>query len=179
MTPTIGVFDSGFGGLTVLRALVGAAAAGALCLSGRHGAAALRLQVPPHHRPLRRAERAIPGPRTGCRVPGHRLQHGQRAGSGRHSGCGPGSGAGRHRAGSRGRPRRLPHRRRAGDRHRRHCREPRLRRSLPRPGPARAGEGLSAARPAGRGGLDRAIPVTAEVIRIYLAELAPRPPPRA
>jgi len=66
-TPTIGVFDSGFGGLTVLRALL-----------------SRLLQIPAHHRPLRRSERAIPRQRAGSRVPGDCLQHRQRPGSRRH-----------------------------------------------------------------------------------------------
>ncbi len=46
MLPTIGVFDSGFGGLTVLRAPHPSASPGSLRLPRRHGPPALRLQVP-------------------------------------------------------------------------------------------------------------------------------------
>ncbi len=57
-TPTIGVFDSGFGGLTVLRALRRPHARGPLRLPRRHRPPALRLQVA-----------AAPSPATPSRAP--------------------------------------------------------------------------------------------------------------
>ena len=132
-----------------------AASGGPLRVSRRHGASALRFQVSAHHRALRRAKRAVPGPRAGSGVPRHRLQHSQRAGSGRHSGGRPGSGAGRHRARRRRGPRRHSHRRRAGDRHRGHRAQPCLSGRLPRARAAHPGKGLPAAGAAGRGRLDR------------------------
>ena len=139
-------------------------------LSGRYGAAALRLQVAAHHCALRRAERAVSGSRAGRGVPGHRLQHGQRAGARRDSGRRAGSGAGRDRARRSRRARRIAHRRRAGDRHRGHGAQPRLRGRLP-------AQGLRALEKAcpllvplvEEGWTDH--PVTAEVIDIYLNEL--------
>ena len=50
--PRIGVFDSGFGGLTVLRALVSRLPHAQLCLHRRYGPPALRLKIAPHHRAL-------------------------------------------------------------------------------------------------------------------------------
>ena len=44
----IGIFDSGMGGLTVMRALMARLPQRILCLSGRHGAAALRHQKRRH-----------------------------------------------------------------------------------------------------------------------------------
>ncbi len=64
--PTIGVFDSGFGGLTVLRALIARAPQRPLRLPRRHGPPPLRLQIPPHHRPLRRPKAPIPGREQGA-----------------------------------------------------------------------------------------------------------------
>jgi hypothetical protein len=51
---TIGVFDSGFGGLTVLRALIDRLPLAQFAFPRRHRPPPLRLQIPPHHRPLRR-----------------------------------------------------------------------------------------------------------------------------
>jgi hypothetical protein len=131
MAPTIGVFDSGFGGLTVLRALDRAASARPLRLSRRHGAPALWLQIAPHHCALRRAERAVSGQRARRGVSRDCMQHRQRLGARRHSGCRFCSRAGRHRARRSRRPRCIAHRRRTRNRHRSHGAEPRLRGCVP------------------------------------------------
>ena len=84
----IGIFDSGMGGLTVMRALVRAAAERALSLSRRHGAAAL------WHQERRHGEALCPAGRAGAdgarREAGrHRLQHriGFAAGAARSAGA--------------------------------------------------------------------------------------------
>ncbi len=128
---------------------------GPLRLPRRYRPSPLRLQVPPHHCPLRRPERAVPGPRAGRRIPRHRLQHRQRPRPRRHSGSSPGPRPRRHRARRIRRPRRLQNRRRPGHRHRRHRPKPRLLRRLPGAGTARAGDGLPAACSPGRRRLDR------------------------
>ena len=56
----IGVFDSGVGGLTVLRALLPRISNAEVSISRRYGAIALRLQIPGDHRPLRRLQLPIP-----------------------------------------------------------------------------------------------------------------------
>ena len=168
--PAIGVFDSGFGGLTVLRALIQRMPHSAVCVYRRYGAAALRIQVAAHHRSLRCAKCAVPGSRTGRSVPGDRLQHGQRAGARCHSGCCARPRAGCDRARRFRSPPGLARRRCRCRRHRRHCTKPRLRNSLPGSWFARPAKACPLLVPlVEEGWTDHA--VTAEVIRIYLDEL--------
>ena len=101
--PTIGVFDSGFGGLTVLRALIERLPHARFAFLGDTA----RL---PYGSKSRRTiaryaarERAVSGSRAGRGVSGHRLQHRQRPCPRRHPGCRAGSGAGRDRAWRHGR----------------------------------------------------------------------------
>jgi len=126
-TPTIGVFDSGFGGLTVLRALIERLPHARFAFLGDTA----RL---PYGSKSRRTiaryaaqQRAVSGARAGRGVPGNCLQHGKRTGARRHSGCSAGSGAGRDRAGRERSAQGFCDGRRAGDRHGSHGAQSRLR----------------------------------------------------
>ena len=158
MPPTIGVFDSGFGGLTVLRALIDRmpqarfaflgdtarlpygsksrrtiaryAAQSAQFLVREQGAEFLVIACNTASAlALDAIQDAVPVPVLGVIEPG-----------------------------ADGGPRRLPNRRRAGHRHRRHRAQPCLPGRLPGARPPRNRESLPAAGAAGRRRLDQTIP---------------------
>ena len=155
-TLTIGVFDSGFGGLTVLRALVDSRCRSAhFAFIGdtarlpygsksrrtiaRYAAQSARFLVEEQG-----AEYLVIACNTASALALDAIQDAVLRPRAR-----------RHRARRRRCPRRLADRRRAGHRHRRHRAQPCLRRSLPRARSARPRKSLPAARPPGRRRLDR------------------------